>query len=89
MTVRLALGAGVAAALAYWFYRQAPVPALALVTAVTPASSAPGLPADFNAKQYLANYPDLRAAFGTDEARAARHYIEWGRAENRRYTKPI
>jgi hypothetical protein len=31
----------------------------------------------------LENYPDLRAAFGTDGTAAAVHYIEHGFAENR------
>jgi hypothetical protein len=37
----------------------------------------------FDAHQYLANYADLRAAFGTDETAAARHFIIWGAHEGR------
>ena len=37
----------------------------------------------FNAAQYLANYADLQAAFGSDLAAATRHYIANGHAEGR------
>ena len=33
--------------------------------------------------QYLANYSDLQAAFGTDATAATTHFIEHGYAEHR------
>ena len=47
------------------------------------ASSPGGLPAGFNGLAYIASYPDLIAAFGANAEAAARHYIEFGRAEGR------
>ncbi len=38
---------------------------------------------DFDAAAYLARYTDLRAAFGTDQVKAYRHYFEYGKAEGR------
>ncbi|WP_029417782.1 hypothetical protein [Brevundimonas bacteroides] len=38
---------------------------------------------DFDAAAYLARYADLRAAFGTDEVKAYRHFFEYGQAEGR------
>ena len=38
---------------------------------------------NFDAKSYLNRYADLKAAFGTDEAAARRHYIKHGFDENR------
>jgi len=38
---------------------------------------------DFDAKAYLARYPDLRNAFGTNEWRAMDHWNAFGRRENR------
>ncbi len=49
---------------------------------------------DFDVEQYLENYPDLQAAFGTDvedEAvvdAATRHYIQTGYLEGRTYEDP-
>lgn len=40
----------------------------------------------FDALAYTASHADLAAAFGTDAAAAARHYIEHGRAEGRTVT---
>lgn len=37
----------------------------------------------FDAKQYLANYGDLQKAFGTDEAKARQHFIDYGMKEGR------
>jgi len=37
----------------------------------------------FDAKQYLANYGDLQKAFGTDEAKARQHFIDYGIKEGR------
>jgi hypothetical protein len=37
----------------------------------------------FNARLYLANHADLRAAFGDDTASATKHYINYGSKENR------
>ena len=37
----------------------------------------------FNAKQYLANYADLKAAFGSDIDAAATHFILHGLYEGR------
>ena len=37
----------------------------------------------FDAAQYLANYADLRAAFGTDEQAAVIHFLTYGAAEGR------
>ena len=37
----------------------------------------------FDAKQYLANYKDLRDAFGSDEEKARQHYKEYGIKEGR------
>ena len=37
----------------------------------------------FDAPQYLANYGDLRAAFGNDQHAATVHYITHGFAEHR------
>ena len=42
---------------------------------------------NFDAKSYLNRYADLRAAFGTDEAAARRHYIKYGFDENRDISK--
>ena len=39
--------------------------------------------ATFDAKQYLANYADLREAFGTDEDAARKHFKEYGSYEGR------
>ena len=47
------------------------------------ASSPGGLPAGFNGLAYIASYPDLIAAFGTNAEAGTRHYIEFGRAEGR------
>lgn len=41
------------------------------------------VPVEFDALRYLASYPDLIAAFGTDEGAALNHYETWGRAEGR------
>ena len=38
---------------------------------------------DFNETQYLANYADLQAAFGSDTGTATIHYIQNGFAEGR------
>jgi len=43
----------------------------------------------FDVKQYLANYPDLRKAFGTDYRRAALHYFNNGIVEGRVATSTI
>ena len=44
----------------------------------------PGMMADdFDEAQYLANYADLRTAFGNDAEAATRHYITNGFAEGR------
>ena len=37
----------------------------------------------FDETQYLANYADLRAAFGNDTGAATAHYINFGFAEGR------
>ena len=37
----------------------------------------------FDAKQYLANYGDLQKAFGSDEAKARQHFIDYGMKEGR------
>ena len=37
----------------------------------------------FNAAQYLANYPDLQAAYGNDQDAATAHYITTGHLEGR------
>jgi len=37
----------------------------------------------FDAVQYLANYADLQAAFGTDTQAATAHYIHYGYFEGR------
>lgn len=37
----------------------------------------------FDGLSYIAGYADLRAAFGTDAAKGATHFVEWGFAENR------
>ncbi len=42
----------------------------------------------FSSREYLALYPDLTAAMGTDYGRAAHHYINAGLAEGRRGTYP-
>jgi len=42
---------------------------------------------NFDAKSYLNRYSDLKAAFGTDEAAARRHYIKYGFDENRDISK--
>ena len=44
---------------------------------------------DFDADQYLANWADLRAAFGGDTDAATLHYIRTGRSEGRLYTDPL
>ena len=43
----------------------------------------PGREIDFDAVQYLANYQDLREAFGTSQDAAAEHFIEFGYYEGR------
>ena len=37
----------------------------------------------FDAQYYADTYPDVKAAFGTDEQALYRHYIEYGKAEGR------
>ena len=37
----------------------------------------------FDEVQYVANYPDLQAAFGTDYEAATRHFITYGCDEGR------
>lgn len=37
----------------------------------------------FDAEFYAATYPDVQAAFGTDENLLYRHYLEYGKAEGR------
>ena len=44
------------------------------------------LPVIFSACNYIASYPDLANAFGEDYAAGARHFIKYGRAENRKIT---
>ena len=44
---------------------------------------------DFDAAQYLANWDDLRAAFGNDLDAAAVHYISFGHAEGRLFSDPL
>ena len=41
------------------------------------------VPDSFDVRQYLANYADLRAAFGTDRDAAAAHFITYGYYEGR------
>ena len=41
------------------------------------------VPDSFDARQYLANYADLRAAFGSDLDAAAAHFITYGYYEGR------
>ncbi|WP_395454007.1 DUF4347 domain-containing protein (plasmid) [Azospirillum melinis] len=64
--------------------------ALQVVPAADPASTTPpaagGLPAGFNALAYIASYPDLIAAFGTNTAAATQHYLQVGQAEGRTVT---
>jgi hypothetical protein len=56
-------------------------------TASTPQTpTAGGLPAGFNALAYIASYPDLIAAFGTNTAAATQHYLQVGQAEGRTVT---
>jgi serralysin len=43
----------------------------------------------FDGEQYLKNYGDLRAAFGTDADKAAAHYINSGSAEHRLGADPL
>ena len=40
--------------------------------------------AEYDAQTYYNNYPDLQAAFGTDGALLIKHYVEYGKAENRK-----
>ena len=42
----------------------------------------------FDAQYYADTYPDVKAAFGTDEQALYRHYVEHGRAEGRRAIAP-
>ncbi|WP_376967383.1 DUF4347 domain-containing protein (plasmid) [Azospirillum sp. A26] len=64
--------------------------ALQVVPAADPASTTPpaagGLPAGFNALAYIASYPDLIAAFGTNTDAATQHYLQAGQAEGRTVT---
>jgi len=65
--------------------------ALQVVPSADPAStpqtqSAEGLPVGFNALAYIASYPDLIAAFGTNTEAAIQHYLLAGRAEGRTVT---
>ena len=41
------------------------------------------LSAVFSAKYYAEKYPDLKAAFGTDDVRLLRHFVEFGMGEGR------
>ena len=43
---------------------------------------------DFDSAAYLANYSDLRAAFGSDPVKAFQHYQQYGKAEGR-VTTPV
>jgi hypothetical protein len=38
---------------------------------------------DFNETQYLANYGDLQAVFGSNTEAATQHYIQFGLLEGR------
>ena len=65
--------------------------ALQVVPSADPASTpqtstAGGLPAGFSALAYIASYPDLIAAFGTNTAAATQHYLQVGQAEGRTVT---
>ena len=40
----------------------------------------------FDAASYLAGYADLRAAFGTDQEAAKKHYIVHGSGEGRTFS---
>jgi hypothetical protein len=56
-------------------------------TSVTPPPPPPpALPPAkcvFNARAYADKYPDLKKAFGYDEAKLKKHYIDWGLKEGR------
>lgn len=41
----------------------------------------------FNPTYYLNSYPDLKAAFGSDEAKAFNHFVNYGRKEARKASK--
>nr|WP_222533361.1 Ig-like domain-containing protein [Azospirillum sp. 412522] len=66
--------------------------ALQVIPSADPASTTPqapaagGLPAGFNALAYIASYPDLMAAFGTNTEAATQHYLQAGQAEGRTVT---
>nr|WP_282189364.1 Ig-like domain-containing protein [Azospirillum endophyticum] len=66
--------------------------ALQVAPSADPASTTPqapaagGLPAGFNALAYIASYPDLIAAFGTNTEAATQHYLQAGQAEGRTVT---
>ncbi|CAO3441302.1 Ig-like domain-containing protein [Azospirillum endophyticum] len=62
------------------------VPSADPASTPTPAPAAGGLPAGFNALAYIASYPDLIAAFGTNAEAATQHYLQAGRAEGRTVT---
>ena len=47
------------------------------------AGRAEGRATDFDARQYLLNYEDLRSGFGSDLDAAARHFVEYGFYEGR------
>lgn len=54
------------------------------VQAATPSVAGPKQMADgtlFDAAYYAATYPDVAAAFGTDEAMLYNHYVLCGKAE--------
>ena len=59
--------------------------AIALLTlAATSARAEPAAALDqFDEAQYLANYPDLQGAFGTDTGRAVEHFVRYGLFEGR------
>lgn len=46
-------------------------------------TSAPSTKCIFNAKKYADMYPDLKKAFGYDEAKLKQHYLKYGMQEGR------
>lgn len=42
----------------------------------------------FDAEYYASTYPDVKAAFGNDEAALYNHYVQYGKAEGRNPVNP-
>lgn len=66
-----------------WKHAVSLIVAMTAFFAVTLNVSAEGVKDVFDAKYYADTYPDLKAAYGYDEAALYKHYMQFGLAEGR------